>query len=220
MLDAVLFDMDGLMFDTERIGREGWHAAAHILGISVPETIIDAMRGTGIEECRALFNAQIPGNLYDTAKKLRTDYADICIHRHGLPVKPGLEELLDWLWQQHIPAALATSTCREKAMGYLRMAGVEQRFSAFCFGTEVLHAKPAPDIFLTAAKKLHADPRRCVVLEDSPNGLRAAKAAGCRAIVIPDLTPAPDKSEHLWDAKAKTLTDVIPILKEEIKKGA
>lgn len=214
MLDAVLFDMDGLMFDTERIGREGWHAAAQILEISIPESVIDAMRGTGIEECRALFNARIPGNLYDTAKKLRTDYADIYIRRNGLPVKPGLLTLLKWLEEQHIPAALATSTGREKAMGYLRMAGVEKYFSDFCFGTEVPRAKPAPDIFLAAAKKLRADPRRCVVLEDSPNGLRAARAAGCRCIVVPDLTPAPKKEENLWDAKAQTLAEVIPILKK------
>lgn len=220
MLDGVLFDMDGLMFDTERIGREGWHAAAQILGISIPESVIDAMRGTGTEECRVLFNTRIPGNLYDTARKLRVDYADTFIRRNGLPVKPGLELLLRWLEEAHIPAALATSTCREKAMGYLRMAGVEQRFTAFCFGTEVPRAKPAPDIFLAAARKLHADPRRCVVLEDSPNGLRAAKAAGCRCIVIPDLTPAPKKMENLWDAKVQTLADVIPILKEEIKEGA
>ena len=198
MLDGVLFDMDGLMFDTERIGREGWHAAAQILGISIPESVIDAMRGTGTEECRVLFNTRIPGNLYDTARKLRVDYADTLIRRNGLPVKPGLELMLRWL----------------------RMAGVEQRFTAFCFGTEVPRAKPAPDIFLAAARKLHADPRRCVVLEDSPNGLRAAKAAGCRCIVIPDLTPAPKKTENLWDAKAQTLADVIPILKEEIKEGA
>lgn len=208
------------MFDTERIARDGWHVAANILGISISESIIDAMRGTGTEECRAIFNAQIPGNLYDTAKKLRSDYADISIRRNGLPVKPGLELLLRWLMEHHIPAALATSTCRKKATEYLQLAGIEQYFSAFCFGTEVLRAKPAPDIFLMAADKLHVDPRRCVVLEDSPNGLRAAKAAGCWTVVIPDLTPAPEKKEELWDAKVQTLADVIPLLKKEIKKGA
>ena len=220
MIDAVFFDMDGIMFDTERIGRNGWHVAAKILGIQIPETVIDDMRGTGIEECRTLFNSQIPGRLYDTAKKFRTDYADMYIHRFGLPVKPGLEELLKWLEDKKIPAVLATATHREKAMSYLRAARVDKYFSATVFGPEISNAKPAPDIFLTAANALHVDPKRCIVLEDSPNGLKAAKAAGCFAIVIPDLTPAPDKAEKLWDATADTLSDVIPILKKIHKKGA
>lgn len=67
MLQGVLFDMDGLMFDTERIGRDGWHKAAEILHIDLPEEIIAAMRGTGTDRCREIFNAAIPGSLYDTA---------------------------------------------------------------------------------------------------------------------------------------------------------
>lgn len=214
MIEAVFFDMDGLMFDTESIAIEGWHAAASALDIQIPETVITSLRGTCIEECRRLFNAQIPGNLYDIAKKLRTNYADQYIQQHGLPVKPGLYELLQWLWHEKIPAVLTTSTCREKAMHYLRIADVDRYFSAVFFGTEVPNGKPAPDIFLAAASAMHADPKRCVVLEDSPNGLRAAKAAGCTAIVVPDLTPAPEKSEHLWDMSADTLLNVIPLLKQ------
>ena len=76
MLQGVLFDMDGLMFDTERIGRDGWHKAAEILHIDLPEKIIAAMRGTGTDRCREIFNAAIPGSLYDTAHDLRLRYAD------------------------------------------------------------------------------------------------------------------------------------------------
>ena len=84
-----MFDMDGLMFDTERIGRDGWHKAAEILHIDLPEKIIAAMRGTGTDRCREIFNAKIPGSLYDTAHDLRLRYADEVIAANGVPVKPG-----------------------------------------------------------------------------------------------------------------------------------
>ena len=191
MLQGALFDMDGLMFDTERIGRDGWLAAARQLGIAIPGTVIAAMRGTGTDACRALFNAAIPGAHYDEAHALRLRYADEVIRREGLPVKPGLYELLDWLGAQGIPAVLATSTRRETALAYLEAAGVADRFAAAVFGPEVRRPKPAPDVFLAAAAAIGAAPAACVVLEDSPNGLKAARAAGCKAVVVPDLTPRP-----------------------------
>ena len=120
MLQGVLFDMDGLMFDTERIGRDGWHKAAEILHIDLPKGIIAAMRGTGTDRCREIFNAAIPGSLYDTAHDLRLRYADEVIAANGVPVKPGLRELLRRLKASDIPAVLATSTRREKALAYLQ----------------------------------------------------------------------------------------------------
>ena len=194
MLQGVLFGMDGLMFDTERIGRDGWHKAAEILHIDLPEEIIAAMRGTGTDRCREIFNAAIPGNLYDTAHDLRLRYADEVIAANGVPVKPGLPGLLRWLKAAGIPAVLATSTRREKALAYLQQTDVERYFTAAVFGPEVARPKPAPDIFLAAA------------------------AAGCLAIVVPDLTPAPAESEHLWNYRAKDLREVQQILLKEREK--
>lgn len=214
MLQAVLWDMDGLMFDTERIGQAGWQAAARELGIDIPPEVVAAMRGTGIDACRRLFNRSIPGNYYDKAHALRLQYAADWVQRHGVPVKPGLRPLLDGLRDRGIPSVLATSTARATALAYLEQAGVTKLFSAMVFGPEVARPKPAPDIFLAAAAVVHAAPGRCLVLEDSPNGLRAARAAGCRAIVVPDLTPAPPAALHLWDGCVSTLYDVIPWLEQ------
>ena len=136
MLQGVLFDMDGLMFDTECIGRDGWHKAAEILHIDLPEGIIAAMRGTGTDRCREIFNAAIPGSLYDTAHDLRLRYADEVIAANGVPVKPGLRELLRRLKASDIPAVLATSTRREKALAYLQQTDVERYFTAAVFGPE------------------------------------------------------------------------------------
>ena len=152
MLQGVLFDMDGLMFDTERIGRDGWHKAAEILHIDLPEGIIAAMRGTGTDRCREIFNAAIPGSLYDTAHDLRLRYADEVIAANGVPVKPGLRELLRRLKASDIPAVLATSTRREKALAYLQQTDVERYFTAAVFGPEVARPKPAPDIFLAGGQ--------------------------------------------------------------------
>lgn len=212
MLQGVLWDMDGLMFDTERIGQQGWQAAARALGIEIPAAVVTAMRGTGPEVCRRLFNDRIPGQRYDEARAIRQQYAADWIARHGVPVKPGLHTLLYWLRDKGIPSVLATSTRRELARSYLDQAGVTDLFADMVFGPEVAHPKPAPDIFLAAAARIGADPARCLVLEDSPNGLRAARAAGCRAIVVPDLTPAPPAEEHLWDGCVASLDQVIPLL--------
>lgn len=214
MLQGVLFDMDGLMFDTERLGREGWLYAAARLGIVIPEQVVSDMRGTGVDQCRELFNRSIPGGLYDKAHELRISYAEEQIERHGVPVKPGLGELLEYLRKESIPAVLATSTPRDRAERYLELAGVREDFTAAVCGSEAARPKPAPDIFLAAAAAIGADPGRCVVLEDSPNGLRAAKAAGCRAVVVPDLTPAPPPEEGLWDFNVENLRQVIPLLKQ------
>lgn len=200
MLQGVLFDMDGLMFDTERIGYKGWKKAAAALGMDIPDQLIAAMRGTGVAQSRALFNAALPGGRYDDARALRLQYDDDYIARHGLPVKPGLRELLEWLQHAGVPAVLATSTGRDKALGYLRLAGVEGYFAAAIFGTEVPNPKPAPDVFLAAAAAIGADPARCLVLEDSPNGMKAGKAAGCKVVAVPDMTPAPAAAQGLWDA--------------------
>lgn len=213
MIQGVLFDMDGLMFDTERIGYEGWKYAGNKLGIDITDELIASFRGTGEKEKRRNFKEAIGREeLYDEAFALRTGYADEWIKKNGLPVKKGLTELLEFLENEKIPSALATSTGRKKAIGYLEMTGVKSYFKAAVCGDEVKAAKPSPDIFLKAAKALQIPAEKCLVLEDSMNGLKAAKAAGCKAIVIPDLSPVPPKEEGLWDAKASDLKEVIRMI--------
>ena len=174
MIQAVLFDMDGLMFGTEQVYVDGFLDAGRKLDIPITTGLLALLRGTGIAECRQIFNNAIPGGYYDTARAICLDYVDQYLQTRGVPVKPGLTEVLTWLQARHIPAVLATSTARDKAMKLLDMAGIREYFAGFTFGTEVAHPKPAPDIFLAAAAAADADPMHCVVLEDSRNGLRAA----------------------------------------------
>ena len=212
MIQAVLFDMDGLMFGTEQLFVDGFLAAGKELGVPVTEALLAKLRGTGIAECRKFFNDAIPGELYDTARSLCVERVEEMIRTRGVPVKPGLYTLLKWLQDRGIPAVLATSTARERAMDLVDRAGVTEYFAAFVFGTEMPRPKPFPDIFLAAAKSVGAAPENCLVLEDSHNGLRAAKAAGCLAVAVPDLDPAPEEALGLWDYQRESLDQVIPIL--------
>ena len=164
MIQGVLFDMDGLMFDTERIGYEGWKYAGKKLGIHMKDELIASFRGTGEKEKRRHFKEAFGSEeLYDEAFTLRTVYAKEWIDKNGLPVKKGLVELLEYLKKENIPAALATSTNRKKARGYLDMANVTEYFSASVCGDEVKAAKPAGDIFIAAAEALGSSGLRNVL---------------------------------------------------------
>lgn len=110
------------------------------------------------------------------------------------------------------PCGFGNGHCAGKGAALFKNGRRRRLFVATVCGDEVAHAKPAPDIFLAAAKALGVPAEECLVLEDSPNGLRAARAAGCKAVVVPDITPIPPESEGLWAARAATLADVIPLL--------
>lgn len=190
MVKGVLFDMDGLMFDTEAISRDGWEKAGREFGLPIDESVVCRLRGTNAADGDAVLR-ELFGNRIDCdkARRIRTEYLSDTLARNGVPLKDGLTELLGYLKKEGIPAVLATSTNRERAMGYLRSAGVDVYFTESVCGNEVEHSKPCPDIFLRAAAKIDCAPEECMVLEDSPNGLRAGIAAGCITIMVPDLTP-------------------------------
>lgn len=191
-IKAVLFDMDGVIFDTERLAYQGWIESGRQLGFSVTDKQINQNRGCDIRSGRILFKGWFGEDFpFDEARQLRTDYMDRYITQHGTPVKPGVRELFDTLKKLGIKKALATSTQRETAKRYFKSAALPFDFDASVCGTEIKHSKPAPDVFLTAAQRLGEKPERCLVIEDSPNGVRSGIAAGCKVIMVPDMT-APD----------------------------
>ena len=195
---AVIFDMDGLMFDTERIAIEAWQRAGRMYGYDMPEALILQSVGRNVEDTQLLFE-QALGATFDFCgvRALRVQYAADIITQRGVPIKNGLMELLDMLTNVSAPKAIATSTERMRAETLLKSANVRERFEVVVCGDEVQHGKPSPDIFLLAASKLHIAPSRCFVLEDSESGIRAAVNAGMRPIMIPDLKPPTPELHHL-----------------------
>ncbi|WP_367924619.1 HAD family hydrolase [uncultured Ruthenibacterium sp.] len=213
MVRGVLFDMDGLMFDTERLDLEAWEHAGRELGFPTDRQTLLFVRGMADADL-ANYLREAFGPKFDPvrSRQARLAYSNAWIQAHGMPVKPGLYVLLKELKKRGIPAALATSTSRSTAMGYLEKAGVKDDFAASVCGREVERTKPAPDVFQKAASLLGLEPSECMVLEDSPHGIAAACAAGCIPVMVPDLSQPDEELRAQCAAVVSSLEQVIALL--------
>jgi HAD superfamily hydrolase (TIGR01509 family) len=208
---AVIFDMDGLMIDSEVVYREAWFRAIGEFNREMPEETFRRFLGRNNQDSRVLL-AEIYGADFDVNGFLHVcrSLAHEHIDRHGIPQKQGLEALLNQLDGRRLAKAVATSTRREWA---LRSLGpLAARFEVLTTGDEVERGKPAPDIFLLCADRLQASPDECLVLEDSEAGIRAAHAAGMTAIMIPDLVEPTEEIRELAWRVCRSLEDVVPLL--------
>jgi HAD superfamily hydrolase (TIGR01509 family) len=189
---AVIFDMDGLMLDTERPALSLWIKAAGKLGWDLPEAVVFRTIGRDEESSRQIIvDCCGPGFPYrearDLMQKLIVELADA----EGISHRPGLLVLLDHLARLELPLGVATSTAGEIARWKLEKAGILQRFSALAYGDEVKRGKPAPDIFLLTAERLGQAPQDCIGFEDSPAGLAGLHVAGIPSVFIKDLLEPP-----------------------------
>jgi len=197
---AVIFDMDGLMLDTERMSIPLWAEAGNFFGYNITEEIVLRMVGISSQKARELlldeFGSDFPYD--DVSEKFRL-LVKKEVEKNGVPKKYGLVEMLDFLASAKIPLAVATSTRRARAIEMLDKAGILDRFSVIVCGDDVANGKPAPDIFLLAAEKLGVSPCDCVGFEDSPAGLKGLHSAGIRSIFIKDvIEPPQDVLATVW----------------------
>lgn len=208
---AVIFDMDGLMFDTERIAAGCWRQAGQERGIEIGEEFLKYVRGSSKEQVAPLFERLYGPGFWEVRgrkEELFHGYLDT----HEVPVKKGLRELLQYLRREDYRIVLATSTQKNYAFSYLESTGVKPFFDDFVCGDMVKRAKPDPEIFLKAAELAGAKPEECVVLEDSFNGIMAASAGGFIPIMVPDLTIPDEALMKLLAARCESLLDVIGVL--------
>lgn len=218
---AVIFDMDGLMLDTEPLAARAWREAASGMGLAFDPTVTHAMVGRTFPDCRQLL-VDRHGDAYPVDQLMIAWSAtyEAIIARDGLVVKPGLPELLAWLESERIPKGVATSTHHARACAKLQRTGLLSRFSAIVCGDQVTHGKPHPEIFLTVAQRLEVAPARCLVLEDSEPGFRASVSAGMASIIVPDLHAPPYADPFPEPVAMRSLHEVHRFLRELPPAGA
>ena len=218
MVSGIIFDMDGVLIDSERQSNEGWLWAAGQLGVDMPMWLIDSFKGAPAELCCKFFDDYYKGVIdYWEAKELRTQHVYKIRETEGIPVKKGVKDIFEYIRNYGLKCAVATSTRRESAEKTLHEIGVWDYLDAVVYGDEVEHGKPEPDIFLRAAKAIGVNPSEAVVVEDSINGIKAGYAAGMRVVHIPDTIAIDDDIRKLTYMVCDDLNGLIDVV-ESINK--
>ncbi|WP_281368150.1 HAD family hydrolase [Marilutibacter spongiae] len=187
---ALLFDMDGTLIESERHLAECSRQASAELGLALEPSLWLSMIGLSETVCRQMLHARLDEAQVDALQERTLALYEARVEA-GLPLRPGVRAMLDWAEVVAVPRAVVTSTRRERAERKLARCDLRRYFEHVVTGSDVREAKPAPEIYLLAAAILGVDPARCVVLEDSVPGVRAALAAGMTPIQVPDMV-APD----------------------------
>ena len=208
MITAVVFDMDGVLFDTERLCQTCWLKLAEEDDIPNMPEVYALCIGVNVQVTRQIvydnYGKDFPFEEYDRrASAMYNEY----IAEHGVPVKDGVRETLEALAKAGVKIAVASSTRREKVLRLLASAGIAQYFTAVVGGDTVTHSKPHPEIFLKACEALGVAPEEAIAVEDSHNGIRSAHAAGMTPVMVPDLLPVTEEMRGLASYVAEDMND-------------
>jgi HAD superfamily hydrolase (TIGR01509 family) len=187
MIQAVIFDMDGLLLDSERLYFQAYRDTRQALDLPEDDALFLSMVGTNNRHGRVMLEAGLNGAVPLATFTTHWDEACAAALAKGIPVKPGVDALLTQLTAQNTPYAIATSSNTQKAWKHLAKAEIDHHFDTLIGGDQVQNSKPAPDIYLRAAAALDIAPTKCAAFEDSENGVRAAHAAGMTTVQIPDI---------------------------------
>ena len=205
MIKAIIFDMDGTLYDTEAVYKIAWIKAG------IPEETYYKLIGRSRVNIRQILFDE--GFDVDKVCQKKAEYTQELL-KDGIPLKSGVIETLSFLKENGFKTAIATSSAIEVAKKYLAQTNMEQFFDKTRSGNRLEHGKPAPDIFLYAAQELNASPSECMVVEDSYNGVMAGVNAKMHTVMIPDLVPA----DEFMQKSANAILDSLKELPEYINK--
>ena len=217
MIKAVVFDMDGVIFDSEKLYRKHWMITGREYGIPEDEMedLCNHIAGATRQHNERLMKEHFGEDFdYDTFRAKTMDRMDAEIARDGLDMKPGVKELFAYLKENGYQIALATSTAQERASRNLQRAGILEVFDKIVYGGVVPNGKPAPDIYLRACEELGVKPEEAIGIEDSINGVKSSSAAGLYTIMVVDLIEPTEEMRPLADQIYYSLFDVIALLKK------
>ncbi len=209
MIKAVIFDMDGVLIDTEKHYNAAWCEAAQGAGFDFTREHALLLRSLdpklASELMKELFGE---GFDYFAIREVRRKLVAERLAKYGLEKKPGIDELLTFLHEKGIKTAVATATPIELTHQHLEKIGVKNQFDQIVSAKQVAHGKPAPDVYLYACEQIGEKPEDCIAVEDSPNGIKSAYAAGCKPVMVPDLTQPDEELAPMLYGVAKTLVDI------------
>lgn len=213
-ITGVIFDMDGLMFDSERLSVLAWQQAMRERGLEFTPEIHHQIMGRDANFAfaflRQMFGQDFPA---EEVRGRRVELRRKMLHEQGAPCKKGLLELLDFLEQQNIRRAVASSSPMEEINYLLERNGVKERFNAVFSGLDLKESKPNPEVFLLAAKAIDVQPPNGLVLEDAASGILAAHRGGFRSVMIPDLVQPNEETKRLCTYQVEDLSQVIGIIR-------
>ncbi len=209
---AAIFDMDGLLLDTERVCMRVFREACEVQKLPFYEEVYLSIIGRNAAGIETIFRKAYANDYDRLHQEWRTRYNAVVMHQ-AIPVKEGVIELLEWLKEQNFLTAVATSTAKEVATIKLELAGLSKYFDNLTTGCEVTNGKPDPEIYLLAANRLNIEPAKCLAFEDSNNGVRSAVAASMSTYQIPDLVEPCEEVRQFGHAIVPSLHDVLEELK-------
>jgi len=197
-MKAVVFDMDGVLFDTERLSKDAWSVIGEKYGYEGMNEVAMECVGLNVTDIRVLVKKRFGEDFsYDRFREEEHEWIEQEIEKNGIPVKPGAREILSYLKEAGYLVGLASSTAKPAVLRHLERAGFTDYFQAVTTGDMVEHSKPQPDIYLMACKELGVKPKEAYAIEDSPNGIRSAHGAGMCPIMVPDLVQPDDEMRRL-----------------------
>lgn len=209
MLQAVLFDMDGTLIDTECYYRIFWPKALAVFGYTMTDEQALFMRSLGRpfapQQLKKWFGEELD---YYAVRDTRKAMMEEALEQDGIRLKPGAVELLTFLREKGITTAVATATDMERANRYLERTGLAPYFDKVISATAVKEGKPSPDIYLYACEALGVAPERAMAVEDSPNGVLSAYRAGCKVVMVPDQTKPDETLEKCLFACVEDLSEI------------